>query len=59
MKVERDPKQQVLFRQKGKDEDDGVVEVSGGFSQEACRIALMKMIVKDELPFSFVEAEGF
>ena len=59
MKVEGDPKQQVLFRQKGKDKDDGVVKVSGGFSQEACRMALVKMIVKDELPFSFVEAEGF
>ncbi|KAK9186776.1 hypothetical protein WN944_018165 [Citrus x changshan-huyou] len=59
VKVEGDPKQQVLFRQKGKDKDDGVVKVSGGFSQEACRMALVKMIVKDELPFSFVEAEGF
>ncbi|KAH9697522.1 BED-type domain-containing protein [Citrus sinensis] len=58
-KVEGDPKQQVLFRQKGKDKDDGVFKVSGGFSQEACRMALVKMIVKDELPFSFVEAEGF
>ncbi|XP_015387386.2 uncharacterized protein LOC107177689 [Citrus sinensis] len=59
VKVEGDPKQQVLFRQKGKDKDDGVVKLSGGFSQEACRMALVKMIVNDELPFSFVEAEGF
>ncbi|KAH9659184.1 BED-type domain-containing protein [Citrus sinensis] len=59
VKVEGDPKQQVLFYQKGKDKDDGVVKLSGGFSQEACRMALVKMIVKDELPFSFVEAEGF
>ncbi|KAH9702886.1 BED-type domain-containing protein [Citrus sinensis] len=59
VKVEGDLKQQILFRQKGKDKDDGVVKVSGGFSQEACKMALVKMIVKDELPFSFVEAEGF
>ncbi|KAK9214004.1 hypothetical protein WN944_005990 [Citrus x changshan-huyou] len=59
VKVEGDPKQQVLFRQKGKDKDDGVVKVSGRFSQEACRMALVKMIVKDKLPFSFMEAKGF
>ena len=33
--------------------------VSIGFSKEACRKALVKMIIKDELPFKFVEAEGF
>lgn len=36
---------------------DGLMAVS--FSKEACRIALAKMIVIDELPFSFVEGEGF
>ncbi|KAH9718024.1 BED-type domain-containing protein [Citrus sinensis] len=59
VEVEGDLKQQVLFYQKGTNKDDGVVKVSGGFSQEACRMALVKMIVKDELPFSFVEAKGF
>ena len=33
--------------------------VSVGFSKEACRKALVKMIIKDELPFKFVETEGF
>ena len=49
VKVAGDPKQQVLFRQKGKDKDDKVVKVSGEFSQEACRMVLVKMIAKDEL----------
>ena len=30
-----------------------------GFSQASCWIALAKMIVIDELPFMFVEQEGF
>ncbi|KAH9670346.1 BED-type domain-containing protein [Citrus sinensis] len=51
VKVEGDPKQQVLFRQKGKDKDDGVVKLSGGFSQEACRMALVKMIAEGFLKF--------
>lgn len=29
------------------------------FNQEACRIALCKMIVLDEIPFRFVERDGF
>ena len=29
------------------------------FNKEACRAALTKMIIKDELPFTFVEGEGF
>ncbi|KAK0582640.1 hypothetical protein LWI29_028046 [Acer saccharum] len=32
--------------------------VAMGFSKDACRKALSKMIVLDELPFSFVEREG-
>ncbi|KAK9208543.1 hypothetical protein WN944_000900 [Citrus x changshan-huyou] len=42
--------------------EKGVVDakfVSIGFSKEACRKALVKMIIKDELPFKFVEAAGF
>ena len=33
--------------------------VSVGFSKEVYKKALVKMIIKDELPFKFVEAEGF
>uniref|UniRef100_A0A3Q7HN75 Uncharacterized protein n=1 Tax=Solanum lycopersicum TaxID=4081 RepID=A0A3Q7HN75_SOLLC len=29
------------------------------FEQEVCRRALVEMIILDELPFSFVEKEGF
>ncbi|KAK2658833.1 hypothetical protein Ddye_005366 [Dipteronia dyeriana] len=35
------------------------IEGAIGFSEDACRKALSKMIVLDELPFSFVEREGF
>ena len=31
----------------------------GGFSKEACKLACAKMIILDELPFSFVEGRGF
>ena len=31
----------------------------GNFNKEACRLACAKMIVLDELPFSFVEGHGF
>lgn len=34
-------------------------EVAVGFSKEACRDALAKMVILDELPFRFVEGEGF
>ncbi|KAK3212241.1 hypothetical protein Dsin_016947 [Dipteronia sinensis] len=33
--------------------------VAVGFNKEACRKACMRMIILDELPFSFVEGEGF
>ncbi|KAK9232857.1 hypothetical protein WN943_023105 [Citrus x changshan-huyou] len=59
VEVDDGKKRKTPLRSNGKDKDDGVVKVSGEFSQEACRMALVKMIVKDELPFSFVEAEGF
>ena len=33
--------------------------VAVGFNKEACRYALAKMIILDELPFRIVEGEGF
>ncbi|KAH9792650.1 BED-type domain-containing protein [Citrus sinensis] len=60
MKAENDAKQQTLVFKKGKGKDDGTAKVTHiGFNREACRMALVKMIIKDELPFRFVEAEGF
>ncbi|KAK9174668.1 hypothetical protein WN944_029705 [Citrus x changshan-huyou] len=63
MKAENDAKQQTLVCKKGKGpkgKDDGTAKVIHiGFNREACRMALVKMIIKDELPFRFVEAEGF
>ncbi|KAH0648267.1 hypothetical protein KY285_033515 [Solanum tuberosum] len=38
---------------------DGVVVVSWKFEQEQCRRALCRMVIVDELPFKFVEKEGF
>ncbi|KAL9448575.1 hypothetical protein AB3S75_015953 [Citrus x aurantiifolia] len=60
LKVANDVKQQTLIRKKGKAKGDGTAKVMHvGFNREACRMALVKMIVKDELSFNFVEAEGF
>ncbi|XP_015081266.1 zinc finger BED domain-containing protein DAYSLEEPER-like [Solanum pennellii] len=36
-----------------------VVVVSWKFEQEQCRRALCRMVIVDELPFKFVEKEGF
>ncbi|KAK9177833.1 hypothetical protein WN943_027022 [Citrus x changshan-huyou] len=60
MKAENDANQQTLVCKKGKGKDDGTAKVIHiGFNREACRMALVKMIIKYELPFRFVEAEGF
>lgn len=56
MKSKVDENQCTLAREKGVGD---VKLVSVGFKKEACRKALAKMIIKDELPFKFVEAEGF
>ncbi|KAH9707600.1 BED-type domain-containing protein [Citrus sinensis] len=60
MKAANDAKQQTLVCKKGKGKDDGTAKVIYiGFNREACRMTLVKMIIKDELPFRFVKAEGF
>ncbi|CAL5421469.1 unnamed protein product [Camellia sinensis] len=51
--------QQTLSFQSKKDGDEGVNLVAMSFSVEAARRALAEMIVLDELPFMFVEGEGF
>lgn len=51
--------QQTLSFQSKKDGDEGVNLVAMSFSVEAARRALAEMIVLDELPFRFVEGEGF
>lgn len=56
MKSENDENQCALAREEGVG-DAKLISVS--FSKEACRKALVKMIIEDELPFRFVEAEGF
>ena len=60
LKAANHAKQQTLVCKKGKGKDDGTAKVIHiGFNKEACRMALVKMIIKDELPCRFVEAEGF
>ena len=56
LKAANDAKQQTLVRKKGKGKDDGTAKVIHiGFNREDCRMALVKMKIKDELPFRFVE----
>jgi len=57
-----DPSQQTLTLQQLKKEDGngtGSTLVAVHFDVEACRKALARMIIVDELPFKFVEGEGF
>jgi hypothetical protein len=57
-----DPTQKTLVLQQLKKEDgneSGSVLTGVHFDAEACRKALARMIVVDELPFKFVEGEGF
>ncbi|CAI8615833.1 unnamed protein product [Vicia faba] len=57
-----DPTQQTLVLQQLKKEDgngSGSVLTGVHFDVEACRKALARMIIVDELPFKFVEGEGF
>lgn len=44
---------------KGKEKVEEKLMKTPGFDQERCRKALARMIIKDELPFRFVEKEGF
>lgn len=44
---------------RGKKAKNNVALVYVCFNKEAYRKTLVKMIIKDELPFKFVEAEGF
>ena len=59
LKAANDAKQQTLVRKKGKGKDDGTAKVIHvGFNRENCKITLVKMIIKDELPFRFLEAKS-
>ncbi|KAH9771277.1 hypothetical protein KPL71_012647 [Citrus sinensis] len=60
LKAANDAKQQTLVRKKGKGTYDGTAKLMHvGFNRESCRMAFVKVIIKDELLFRFVEAEGF
>lgn len=57
-------KQTILTFSKSKIDGDSCESVtttlvSMGFKKDACRKTLVKMIVVNELPFCFVEGEGF
>jgi hypothetical protein len=53
-----DKRQKILTFDKPVD-GGGTNLLSVGFSKEACRLACARMVVVDELPFSFVEGMGF
>ena len=56
----RDDKQKTLsFQAKRKGESGSNVLVVANYSEERIRLALARMIVIDELPFKFVEHQGF
>jgi len=56
-----DKKQKKLtYEKKCKEDDYGIAKVKiMEFNQEECKLALAKMIVIDELPFRFIENQGF
>ena len=57
-----DPSQRILTLQQLKKEDGkgvGSSFAAVAFDVDACREALARMIIVDELPFKFVEGEGF
>ena len=59
LKATNNTKQRTLVRKKGKGKVVGTAKVIYvGFNREACKVAPMKMIIKYELPFRFVKAEG-
>ena len=56
----RDDKQKTLsFQAKREGESGSNVLVVANYSEERIRLALARMIVIDELPFKFVEHQGF
>ena len=56
----RDNKQKILsFQAKREGESGSNVLVVANYSEERIRLALARMIVIDELPFKFVEHQGF
>lgn len=44
---------------KGRKEGEYVDFLVKSFNKELCRAACTRMIIKDELPFTFVKGEGF
>ena len=57
-----DPSQTILsFQQLKKEEGKGIGSAlhAMSFDADACRQALARMVIVDELPFKFVEGEGF
>ncbi|WZZ42552.1 hypothetical protein YC2023_038811 [Brassica napus] len=52
-------KQSTLMHQPKKDKDDEAVPSYLQYDKDECRKGLVRMIIKDELPFRVVEKEGF
>ena len=49
----------LSFRSKKEGECDSTNLIDVGFNKEACRAACARMIIRDELPFTFVKGERF
>ena len=54
-----DASQPVFGKDVGDGSEHGSYVIPRRWSQDACRKALVKMVIIDELPFSFVENKGF
>ena len=58
VKQEQDERQQKLVAESGEGNASNMV-LAKGWSQEACRRAVSKMIILGELPLNFVDNKGF
>ena len=58
VKREKDERQQKLAAESGEGNASNMI-LSKGWSQEACRRAISKMIILGKLPFNFVDNKGF
>ena len=54
-----DTSKKILSFRSKKGECGSTNLIDVGFNKEACRAAYARMIIRDELPFTFVKGEGF